>query len=164
MTATRIAFFEVAPADDAAFVAAWAPAPAAALHRALRRDAAFRFVAFLEPDASPAHGSVYEAVDEHRESGGAGGVLLVAPYVVEAGEEADFPAGWARLRDAPAPRQGYLGARLHRSVGPAVFGFVAVVRWSSPLMYARALQDAAIQAEVGALPGGGREAMYLPAG
>jgi len=39
---------------------------------------------------------------------------------------------WERAIHAFTPRQGFLGAELHD--GP-----VAVVRWSSPLMYARAI-------------------------
>jgi hypothetical protein len=40
---------------------------------------------------------------------------------------------------------------------------VAVVRWSSPLMYARALKDAEIVGAIAALPFAREPALYLPA-
>ena len=164
MTASRITAFEVAPAGDAAFLAAWAGAPGALLLRALRRDVAFRFVA-LGPEAPPptpfaAHGGEYEAVEEHGDPAGAGGVLLVAPFAVADGEDEGFLAGWAAVHEHLTVRQGWIGARLHRALGPAEFRFVALVRWSSPLMYARALQQPEIAEAVAGLPGS--PALYLP--
>jgi hypothetical protein len=66
------------------------------------------------------------------------------------------------VRALLAARQGYLGARLYRSDGPTGFRFVAVVRWSSPLMYARALQQPEIADAAAALPFPFQSALYLP--
>jgi hypothetical protein len=76
---------------------------------------------------------------------GAGGVLLVV---------FDPPEEWAALRALLAPRQGYLGSRLFRGGERRV----ALVRWSSPLMHARALRDP----EIGAAAEGLDAALYLP--
>ena len=115
-----------------------------------------------DPPATPfpAHGGEYEVLDEHGEPAGAGGVLLVAPFAVAPGEDERFLAGWTAVRAAFGPRQGFLGARLHHGAASAEFRFVAVVRWSSPLMYARALQQPEIADGVAALPG--QPALYLP--
>ena len=48
---------------------------------------------------------------------------------------------WERVREVFAAQRGYLGTRLHRSVGGADFRYVNVARWSSPLMFARALKQ-----------------------
>jgi hypothetical protein len=61
---------------------------------------------------------------------------------------------WEPFRALLAPRQGYLGSRLYR----AEDGDVALVRWSSPLMYARALREP----EIGAAAEGLDAALYLP--
>ena len=99
------------------------------------------------PDAD-----AHELVHEDGEPKGDGGVLLV-------GFLAGVPDGWEPLRALLSARQGYLGSQLYR--GQA--GFVAVVRWSSPLMYARALKDAEIAGAIGALPFAHQPALYLPA-
>jgi hypothetical protein len=59
-----------------------------------------------------------------------------------------------------AQQQGYHGTRLHRSLTPADFRFVNIARWSSPLMFARALEftDAAA-----AMPFPSHPALYAPA-
>ena len=60
------------------------------------------------------------------------------------------------MRDAFSARRGYLGARLLPSPDAR---FVAVVHWSSPLMYARALRK---QGDVIAgLPFPGDAALYV---
>jgi hypothetical protein len=105
-----------------------------------------RFVA-VGDDASPG-GDAYELVHEDGEPAGAGGVLLVA-FLAEADA-----AAWEPLRALLAPRQGYLGTRRYRGGD----GSVALVRWSSPLMYARALREP----EIGAAAAGLRAALYLP--
>ena len=56
-----------------------------------------------------------------------------------------FLAGWERARHAIAEQRGYLGTRLHRSVGATDLRFVNLARWSSPLMFARALQQPEVQ-------------------
>ena len=55
-------------------------------------------------------------------------------------------------------RRGYLGARLLRDPDQRV---VAVVHWSSPLMYARAVREEGDL--IAALPFPGRPALYLRA-
>ena len=95
-----------------------------------------------------AGGDAHELVHEDGEPVGAGGVLLVA-FLAEADD-----ATWESLQPLLAPRQGYLGTRRYRGGS----GSVALVRWSSPLMYARALRDPAI----GAAAAGLRAGLYLP--
>lgn len=168
----RIAAFEVPPAADDAFVAGVRALPGPGrLHRALRADVALRFVlvAPAEPAAAwdggalpfTAHAAVYDVVREDGDPDGAGGAVLFDFFAAPAGDDERFAASWERLRALFAPRQGYLGARLHRSLGPAGFRFVAVVRWSSPLMYARTLQQPDVQEAIGALACAGRPALYL---
>jgi hypothetical protein len=70
-------------------------------------------------------------------------------------------AAWEALRALLADRQGYLGARLFRSEEPAELPVVGVVRWSSPLMYARALAQDEVSAARAALPVPSRPALYL---
>jgi heme-degrading monooxygenase HmoA len=65
-------------------------------------------------------------------------VTLINPFEVPAGADERFLAGWHGVRDALATQRGYLGSRLHRS-DDADLRFVNVARWSSPLMFARAL-------------------------
>jgi hypothetical protein len=60
-----------------------------------------------------------------------------------------------------AARQGFLGTRLYRSLGSADFPFVTIVRWSSPLMYARTLQQPEIAEALTALPFPSHRALYL---
>ena len=118
---TRITLYATEPEDDTAGV----------LYRALRPDVAFRFV-------SVAEGEGYEVVREHSAADTPGGVVLIDPFEVPAGEDDAFLAGWDAARAALAGQQGYLGARLHRAAGPADFRFVELARWSSPLMVQRA--------------------------
>jgi hypothetical protein len=168
-----ITAFEVAPDADDVFVREWEQArdpliaggacAAVTLHRALRPDVTPRFVELARvasaepwPDAA-----LYEVVHEHAEPEGDGGVLLIEPFEVPAGEDERFLAGWERVRGVFAARQGYLGTRLHRSLGPADFPLVAIVRWSSPLMYARALQQPEVEEALAAMPFPGRPALYL---
>ena len=102
-----IEFFDVPPAEDEAFLAAWSSAAAAGatLHQALREDMQPRFAA-LDP------------------GGPDGGVLLLVAFDGE-------PDAWRPVFDAWRPRQGFIVADMA--------GEVAVVHWSSPLMYARAV-------------------------
>jgi hypothetical protein len=121
---TRLTLFATEPEDDAAGV----------LYRALRPDVDFRFVSVAEGDG-------YEVVREDRAGGWdriPGGVLLIDPFEVPAGEDDAFLAGWDDARAVLAEQQGYLGARLYRATGPAHFRFVDLARWSSPLMVQRA--------------------------
>jgi len=187
---TLINAFEVPPDADAAFAAAWEPARAfladrdacraTALHRALRDDVGLRFVDVARVDSPAAwrdvvedpgypgaelpftaHRGLFEVVREDGDLDGAGGVVLISPFEVPAGEDERFVAGWNAVRELFAARQGYLGARLHRSLGVSDFRFVAVVRWSSPLMFARALQQPEIERAIARMPFAGRPALYL---
>ena len=124
---TRITLHATEPADDAAGV----------LYRALRPDVDFRFVSVAEGDG-------YEVVREDGAPDTPGGVVLIDPFEVPAGEDAAFLAGWDAARAVLAQRQGYLGARLHRATGPAEFRFVELARWSSPLMVQRAAVKGAL--------------------
>src|SRR3954452_7406717 len=107
-------WFDV-PADaDEDFLAAWtADGRGGTLLRAIRADAACRFVALI-PGAPG-----YELVREDGSPDVEGGVVLV--------HACDAPPD-----DLPAGRRGYLGSRLYRRLDGA--GFVEVARWSSPLM------------------------------
>ena len=109
------------------------------LHRALRRDVRFRFVA-IGP------GDLYETIREDGSVDEPGGTILINPFEVPNGREDEFLAGWETLHAIVATRQGYLGTRLSRAAGPADFRFVNVARWSSPLMYSRTLQTPEFQA------------------
>lgn len=90
-----------------------------------------------------------------------GGVRLIAFFEVPDGGDRRLGEAWERVRTLLAARQGYLGSRLWRSDDPAGFRFVALVRWSSPLMYARALQQPEIADAAAALPFPFRSALYL---
>jgi heme-degrading monooxygenase HmoA len=177
---TLIAAYQVPPGADDDFVARWERERTAdaegdvALYRALRRDVDFRFVAVedsaeAEADAGlavppfTAHAGRYEVVREDGAVETEGGVLLIDPF--EVGEDADerFLAGWDRAREVLARQQGYIGTRLHRSAGPADFRYVYLARWSSPLMFARALQRVDFQEAAAALPFPSHPALYQPA-
>ena len=132
-----IEFFAVTPDEDQAFLAAWdasAP-PGATLHRALRADVQWRFVA---------------VPGEPRD-----GVLLVAAFDVPPGEE--FRAGWEPVREAFSGRQGFVGSQVLEDAGGHA---VALVHWSSPLMYARAVS--ALGDLIAALPSAAHAALYVP--
>ncbi len=89
-----------------------------------------------------------------------GGTRLIAFFEVPDGGDGRLREGWERVRALLAARQGYLGARLYRS-DEADFRFVALVGWSSPLMYARALQQPEIADAAAALPFPFQSALYL---
>jgi heme oxygenase (mycobilin-producing) len=137
-----IDLFEVAPESDDAFLADWASerSASAVLYRALRADVDFRFVAIAPVGDDSSASGRYVAVHEEGAPDGSQGVSLVNPCEVAAGEDERFVAGWQRARAALADQRGYLGTRLHRSVGDGHFRFVSLARWSSPLMFARATQ------------------------
>jgi hypothetical protein len=158
-------------------VAGWERAKIAfsstALHRALRADVTLRFVTVARVESSamredavappfPAHPALYEVVREEGEPEGAGGVVLIDLAEVATGEDARFQSAWEDMRELLAARQGCLGTRLHRSLGPADFRFVTIIRWSSPLMYARALQQPEIAAALAAVSFPSHRALYLP--
>jgi len=136
-----IELFAVPPHDDAAFLAAWAAEapPGSTLHRALRSDVRWRFAGLPAgaPDA-------------------AGGVLLIVPFDVPEGEDDRFLAAWEPVGDVFAARRGHLGAQLLRSADAR---HVAVVHWSSPLMYARTVREEGDL--VAALPFPAHPALYV---
>lgn len=129
-----IELFAVTPDQDEAFLAAWraeAP-PGTALYRALRDDVPHRFAAV------PA---------EER-----GGVLLIAAF-----DDDRFLAAWPAVHDVFATRRGYIGERL---LPTRDGGFAAIVRWSSPLMYARTVREAGDL--IAGLGFASRTALYIP--
>ncbi len=134
---------------------AWAPAGPATLLRALRSDVALRYVAVGSGLDAPA----YDVLHEDGEPDGAGGVLLLglAPE-----DDDGLRERWDALRVLLSAHRGYLGARLHRSRGPADVRLVTLVRWSSPLMCARALRRPEVAAAAAALPF--PAALYLAVG
>jgi heme-degrading monooxygenase HmoA len=188
-TLTLINAFEVPPEADEAFVDGWRRArdflatregfSTTALHRALRHDAAHRFVnvASVEsPDAwraaitdpefpggkmpFPAHPGLYEVVHEDGAPDGADGVVLINAFEVPPEADEPFVAGWHNARHVLAAQRGYLGTRLHRSVGPADFRFVNIARWSSPLAFSNAVSDPGFRAAAGELPFPSHPALY----
>jgi hypothetical protein len=106
------------------------------VYRALRDDAAHPFVTLAD-------GPGYDEVHKDGDPDGRGGVIVIEP--------GPDPAAWHRLREQLATQRGYLGSRLLRSPQD---GFVAVSRWSSPLMYARATKGVELTWQ---------PALYLPA-
>jgi hypothetical protein len=109
------------------------PDGAGAAHRALRRDVRFPYVT-IDGD-----GPEYELVHEDGTVDIEGGVLLIGAYTVEAGDDEAFHAEWEAARAVLARQRGYLGARLLRALADTPWRWAATMRWSSPLMYARAL-------------------------
>jgi heme-degrading monooxygenase HmoA len=160
---TLLDTFAVVPAADDGFIADWERARELlraggacremVLHRALRRDLDPRFVSLARVLSRPALEAVitdpaypglattlYEVVREHGTPDIEGGVVLVDPIASPAGGDERFLAEWQRSRAVLGEQQGYLGTRLYRHVGPSGLRFVDVARWSSPLMFARALR------------------------
>lgn len=129
------------------------------LYRALREDVDLRYVIVAELESAGSDAAVYEVVREHRTPDVEGGVVLIEPFdVPEEGEDARFLSSWDGLRDVLERQRGYLGARLYRSIGPSDLRFVEIARWSSPLMFARALRRPGFQA----LPCDSTPALYQP--
>lgn len=161
-----IDLFEVAPESDAAFLADWEAerSASAVLYRALRADVDFRFVAVTPVDDDSSAPGLYEAVHEDGTPDGSEGVTLINPFEVPAGDDERFVAGWERARAALADQRGYLGTRLHRSVGESDVRFVNVARWSSPLMFARATQRPEFREAGADLPYAAHPALYSVVG
>jgi heme oxygenase (mycobilin-producing) len=166
--------FEVSPEADEAFLADWERAReslaaqrgfgAIALFRALRSDVDLRFVDIARVDSAEerfaSHPSLYEVVHEDGTPDREGGVVLINHVEVPAGEDARFMAGWERAREALASERGYLGTQLHRSVGAADFRFVDFARWSSPLMFSRAVQRPEFKEAGSGIPYAAHPALY----
>ena len=120
-------------------------------------------------DASPhasrsaaAHSGEYEDAREDGRVHVEGGVVLINPFEVPEGGDDAFLAGWDGARAALAGRQGYLGTRLHRAAGQAEFRFVDVARWSSPLMFARALERPEFRESARRIPFRSHPGLYQP--
>ena len=188
-----ISAFEVPADEDATFLASWEQArdllsqregaALPVLHRALRPDVAFRFVSVARVespkawrqaigDAALPGGSMrvqgaFRAVRDRprgRDARGCGGVILINPFEVPAGEEERFLAGWEAARELLGNQRGYLGTRLHRSLAAASFRFVNIARWSSPLMFSRAVQRPEFQQAAAALTFASHPALYQAIG
>jgi hypothetical protein len=127
----------------------FAPGAGDRLYRALRDDADFQVVR-IAPSAS----GRYDVVHEDGLPDGEGGTLLVEPFEVATQGEEEFLAAWNAAHHVVARAQGCLGSRLLRSDRDAAFRFVDLVRWSSPLMYARAPKPA--------MPFASHPALYQP--
>jgi heme-degrading monooxygenase HmoA len=184
-----ISAFEVPADDDAAFIASWEQArdllsqregaTLPVLHRALRPDVVLRFVSVARVEspkawrqaigdaelpggtmAFTAHSGLYEVVHEDGTLDDPGGVILINPFEVPAGDEERFLAGWDAARELLASQRGYLGTRLHRSLAAASFRFVNVARWSSPLMFSRAVQRPEFQEAAAMLTFASHPALY----
>jgi hypothetical protein len=165
---TLVDTFAVVPAADGDFIASWERArellraggacEQMLLHRALRRDVDPRFVSVARVLSRPAleavisdpaypglATSLYEVAREHGTPAVEGGVVLVDPIASPDGGDERLLEEWDRARGVLGEQQGYLGTRLYRRVGPSGFRFVDIVRWSSPLMFARALRRPELQ-------------------
>jgi hypothetical protein len=105
------------------------------VYKALRDDVAHPFVTLAD-------GSGYDEIHADGDPGGHGGVIVIEPN--------PDPEAWHQLRATLSTQRGYLGSRLLRSAD----GHVAISRWSSPLMYARATKGLEIPWQ---------PALYLPA-
>jgi hypothetical protein len=114
-----------------AFLDAQPPEYDGVLFRALRDDVRFPFVVIGEGDE-------YEVVHADGAPDGREGVTLINPFEVEPTDDERFLAAWHAIRERLATQRGYLGTRLHRG-DDAPYRFVNVARWSSPLMFSRAL-------------------------
>ena len=127
-------------------------------YRALREDVEFRFVSITDAPLdgpAPTRTGAYAVEHEDGVADGAEGVTLINPFEVGSGDEERFLAGWHGVRKALATQRGYLGTRLHRS-DDAELRFVNVARWSSPLMFSRAIQTVDV-----ALPFPSHPGLYL---
>jgi hypothetical protein len=146
--ATLIEFFDVPPSQDEAFLADWQrerAGPGATLYRSIRDETPVRFV-------SVAPGGVYDLVHEDGDIEGSGGVIQIT--TLTAGTET--LAAWQRLHAIETTRRGYLGTRLYG--GHA--GYVAISRWSSPLMVARTQRQPEFGRAFAALPATSQPALY----
>ena len=166
--------FNVPPEADEAFMADWERVRESlaaqdgfggiALFRALRSDVDHRYVDIARVDATrgpfASHPGLYEVVHDEGTPDGAGGVVLINPFEVPAGEDERFVAAWERVRALRGGQRGYLGTRLHRSLGAADFRYVDVARWSSPLMIFRASQQPEVRQAGAGLPYPAHPALY----
>jgi heme oxygenase (mycobilin-producing) len=99
-----------------------------------------------------AHPGLYEPVREDGAPDGSGGVVLINAFEVTSDEDERFLTGWDRTRDMLVAQPGYLGTRLHRSLGPADFRFVNIARWSTPRAFSNTVHQPAFQQAAAAMP------------
>jgi len=107
------------------------------IYRALRDDVPHPFVTIAD-------GPGYDEIQSDGDPDGHGGVLLIEAF------EERLLGAWHERREHFSSQRGYLGSRLLRGEP----GFVALIRWSSPLMHFRA---------TGRLDAPFTSALYLPA-
>ncbi len=88
-------------------------------------------------------------------------MILINAFEVPPDRDDDFIRGWEAAREYLQGQPGYVDTALHRAISPdADFRFVNVARWSSPLMFARALDRPEFQRAAGAMPFRGHSALY----
>jgi hypothetical protein len=151
--ATLIEFFDVPPSRDESFLTDWRRergASGATLYRAIRDETPVRFVSVTAGDG-------YELIHEDGTLDGAGGVIQITTF---AAADTEFLPAWQRLHEIEAGRRGYLGTRLYRSTTAADISFVALTRWSSPLMVFRTTQQREFQRAADDLPFASETALY----
>ena len=168
-----ISAFEVPPDADATFISAWEQArellsqregaALPALHRALRSDAEFRFVNVARVESPKAwrqaigdtelpggtmrfkaHSGLYEVLHEDGIPEASGRGHPHQPVRSARGRRGALPSRWDHARELLATQRGYLGTRLHRSLAAASFRFINIARWSSPLMFSKAVAAARV--------------------
>ena len=127
------------------------------MYRALRADAEF-------PVVTIGPGDLYEAIRDEGDVDSDGGVMFINPFVVPSEADERFLVAWEALGPLLAEQHGFLGRRLYRATGAERFRFVNLGRWSSPLMYARAIAKPEIAAAIAAIDLPSHPALYLPAG
>jgi heme-degrading monooxygenase HmoA len=125
------------------------------VYRALREDVDFRY-------AVVAPGGGYEVVRDEGDVDGSGGVLFFNPFEVSPADDEKFLAAWDAAREVLEAQHGFLGRRMHRSTGDAELRFVNLGRWSSPLMFARAIARPEVAAAVARIDFPSHPALYLP--
>jgi hypothetical protein len=68
-------------------------------------------------------------------------VVLINPFVVPEGKEAEAVAFWEEARDVLAAQPGFVSTRLHRALDPgATYGLVNVAEWESVEAFRAATQ------------------------
>lgn len=129
-------------------------APKGVVYRALRADAPFPVVV-IGP------GGGYEVVRDEGDVDGNGGVAFINAFEVPPGADESFLTAWEAVGPVLGQQHGFLGRRMHRATGAAPLRFVNLGRWSSPLMYARAVARPEVGAAVAAIGFPSHPALYL---
>lgn len=67
-------------------------------------------------------------------------VVLINPFTVPPGREAEALAAWEKARDFLAVQPGYIDTRLHAALDPSArYALVNVARWESPEAFRAAI-------------------------